>query len=132
MQVTQRKGLEADKSQMINFNQLWSRYIVYWPFYLVLLLVFLVATWIYVRYYTTPLYATNARILIKDQRKGIEDSKSIEDLNLITIKKIIENEMEVIKSRTLIKDVVTTLHLYAPVFKEGRINSLSAYTTSPI
>jgi tyrosine-protein kinase Etk/Wzc len=132
MQVTQKKGLEVDKSQMINFNQLWSRYIVYWPFYLVLLLVFLVGTWLYIRYYTTPLYATNARILIKDQRKGIEDSKSIEDLNLITIKKIIENEMEVIKSRTLIRDVVKTLHLYAPVFKEGRINSLSAYTSSPI
>jgi hypothetical protein len=49
MQVTQKKGLEVDKSQMINFNQLWSRYIVYWPFYLVLLLVFMVGTWLYIR-----------------------------------------------------------------------------------
>jgi capsular exopolysaccharide synthesis family protein len=82
--------------------------------------------------YKVPLYEANARILIKDEKKGAEDSKAFEALNLLTTKKIIENEQEVIQSRTLINWVVKKLALYAPIYTEGRIKTEPAYITSPI
>lgn len=132
MQVTHRNGLEVDKEESIDLKQWWSRYITFWPLYLLLVVLALAGAWFYLRYYTVPLYESNARILIKDEHKGLEDSKAIEDLNLISIKKTIDNEVEVIQSRTLINDVVNNLSLYAPVYDKGRIHSLNAYVSSPV
>ncbi|MBC7537158.1 MAG: polysaccharide biosynthesis tyrosine autokinase, partial [Ferruginibacter sp.] len=46
--------------------------------------------------------------------------------------KIIENEVEVLQSRTLMDNVVKTLHLYAPVSIEGKVKAVSAYNLSPL
>lgn len=107
------------------------RYLPYWPLFLLLLLAGAAGAWLYLRY-TTPLYQSSARLLIKDERKGSENTRALEDLNLISTKKIIENEVEVIQSRPLMMDVVKTLHLYAPVYEASRIRSKSAYATSPL
>lgn len=112
-------------------TQVWSRYFPYWPLFLLLLVVCTAAAWVYLRM-ATPLYETTASILIKDEKKGIDDSKMIESLNLITTKKIVENEIEVIKSRSLMNEVVKSLALYAPVYQDGKWNDPSAYATTPV
>ncbi len=107
------------------------RYMPYWPLFLFLLTLAGAGAWLYLRY-TIPLYQSTARLLIKDERKGTENTRALEDLNLISTKKIIENEVEVIQSRPLMIDVVKTLHLYAPIYEASRIRSKSAYVTSPV
>ena len=47
-------------------------------------------------------------------------------------KKNVENEVEVLQSKTLMKEVVENLHLYAPVVISGRVTHQSAYVLSPI
>ena len=111
--------------------QLWFRYFPYWPLFAVLLVVSLGSTLIYVRN-ITPMYESSTTILIKDERKGLDDSKMIESLNQLATKKIIENEIEVLHSRSLMNTVVKKLLLYAPVTEEGKMVSASAYETSPI
>ena len=51
---------------------------------------------------------------------------------MISTKKIIENEVEVLHSRSLMDNVVKSLHLYAPVSQEGKIRTVSAYQFSPL
>ncbi|HEY0059349.1 MAG TPA: polysaccharide biosynthesis tyrosine autokinase, partial [Flavisolibacter sp.] len=87
--------------------------------------------WLYIRF-TTPLYESTARILIKDEKKGAEGAKTVEELNPLSTKKIIENETEVIRSRPLLDEVVKKLSLYAPVYEENRFKDRPAYTTSPV
>jgi len=112
-------------------GQLIFKYLPYWPLFLLLTAAALLGSWIYLRY-TTPMYESSARILIKDEKKGTEDSKALEEFNLLSTKKIIENETEVIQSRTLLDEVVGTLGLYAPVYESGSFRSRPAYTTSPV
>jgi uncharacterized protein involved in exopolysaccharide biosynthesis len=107
------------------------RFLPYWPVFAILFLLAGAGSWLYLRF-TTPMYESTARLLIKDEKKGTENTKTLEDLNLISTKKIIENEMEVIQSRPLLNEVVRNLHLYAPVYEEGSIRRSSAYVTSPI
>ncbi len=107
------------------------RYLPYWPLFLIFFLVAIVGAWSYLKY-ATPMFETTARVLIKDEKKGAEESKTLESLDLLSSKKIIENEMEVIQSRSLINEVVNKLSLYAPVSNEQSIKTLSAYTTSPM
>jgi tyrosine-protein kinase Etk/Wzc len=113
------------------FVQLFSRYIFYWPLFLSLTLVFGTAAFFYLRY-TTPLYEANATMIIKDEKKGTENSKGVDELNMINSKKIIENEIEVLQSRSIMENVVKNLHLYAPISQEGKIRTISSYTLSPV
>ncbi len=128
--LTSNRIATEDKQSSI-LGDMVFKYMPYWPVFLILFLLAGTGSWLYLKY-TTPLYEANARILIKDERKGAEESKTLESLNVLSSKKIIENEMEVIQSRTLLDEVVSTLALYAPVYQENRIKSVPAYTASPI
>jgi tyrosine-protein kinase Etk/Wzc len=112
-------------------SQLWSKYFPYWPFFGMLLVVFMAIAWYYGKK-AAPLYEATATLLIKDEKKGIDDSRMIESLNLLSTKKIVENEIEVLASRSLMEEVVDKLKLYAPVFEVGKWRSGSAYSVSPV
>ena len=112
-------------------SSLLYRFLPYWPLFLLLFVISATTSWLYVRF-ATPVYAAFASIIIKDQRKGVEESKMVESLNAYTTNKIVENEIEIIRSRTLVTEVVNRLHLYAPIRETGRPRSLSAYGSSPI
>ncbi len=107
------------------------RYYPYWPLFVLIALFFIGAAIGYIRY-ATPLYESTSDILIKDEKKGTDDTKMLESLNIFTTKKIVEDEIQVLQSLTLAKEVVKSLHLYAPVFEEGTIRTVSAYTISPV
>lgn len=103
----------------------------YWPLFLVLIGVFGAMAYGYLKY-ATPVYEVTAKILIKDEKKGVEEAKTVESLDGFSGKSIIENEIEVIKSPTLIDGVATSLKLYAPVFQKGSFKTISAYNLSPV
>ncbi|MFD2512306.1 GumC family protein [Pontibacter locisalis] len=89
-------------------------------------------TWVYLNYYSIPTYEISASLIIKDENKGVNDAKITESIDAFTSNKIVENEIKVLYSRTLFKEVVKKLKLYAPVFEEGEFKTTSAYITSPV
>jgi tyrosine-protein kinase Etk/Wzc len=107
------------------------RYLPYWPLFIVLFIIGLGAAWGYLQY-ATPLYEASATILVKDDKKGADDSGVEEALNIFSSKKIVENEIEVIKSYKLMYHVVNELNLYAPVFEKGKFRPIAAYESSPV
>ncbi|HEX2536430.1 MAG TPA: polysaccharide biosynthesis tyrosine autokinase, partial [Chitinophagaceae bacterium] len=56
----------------------------------------------------------------------------LDQLNLFGSKKIVENEIEVIRSRGLAQEIVKKLRLYAPVYREGGWSDKAAYTETPV
>src|SRR5436190_16694509 len=106
-QIYQNTGINQSEGNIV--KQFWFKYSPYWPLFLLFLVITGIGARIYLRY-KTPVYETTASILIKDEKKGEDDSKIIESLNLLSTKKIIENEMEVMKSKTLMLQVVRKLH----------------------
>ena len=113
------------------FQEVVKKYLPYWPLFGILLLLGGICAFVYMRY-ATPVYEATATMLIKDEKKGVDDSKLLESLDLFGQKKIVENEIEIIHSRALAKEVVRNMFLYAPVFSEGRFRNSSAYEMSPI
>lgn len=108
------------------------RYMPYWPLFLLLFLISGSGAWFYLKYKAIPKYRTTASILINDEGRGVEKTKVQEDIDVTSSKKIVENEMEVIQSRVLLKRVVDSLYMGAPVYEEDFMKNLSAYTSSPI
>src|SRR5687768_7047122 len=128
IQVTKKSGVQQDTSLI---NQLLFRYLPYWPLFVVMLVLGIAVAYTYLRY-KVPLYEASASIMIKDQRKGSDDSKGMESFNLFGAKKIVENEIEMLQSRTLLRNVVEKLRLYASVYEEGKVNIIPAFSKSPV
>ena len=129
MNVKKKRIKQKHQSNIIQL--LMFRYFPYWPLFLGLAIILFAAAWIYLKV-ASPIYEITATILIKDEKKGVEDPRMVESLNIYTSKKIVENEIEVIKSKTLMRETVEVLHLSSPVFEERLLSSHSAYTTSPV
>lgn len=108
-----------------------NKFLPYWPMFIALSFLALAAAWSYLRW-ATPVYEVTATLIIKDENKGVDESRLTESINAFASKKIVENEIEVIQSRGLMKKVAADLHLYAPVYEEQRFKTVSAYQSSPV
>src|SRR6266542_293824 len=125
-----KKGLEIEEDNF--FNEIMFRFFPYWPLILGLLVISIIIAGAYLLY-TTPTYNISATLLIKDEKKGIDDPSIMQSLNISSSSNIVENEMEVLHSRALLREVVMKLDLYAPVFSDGPLlKTTSAYTSSPV
>lgn len=126
MSLQKNKAHQQDVLGKIMF-----RFIPYWPLFILLLLLSLTGAILYLRY-ATPLYEASATLLLKDEKKGADDSHLLDQLNVYHTKKIVENEVEVLQSRSLMQRVVKTLGLYTSVYEQGKVKAVSAYASSPI
>ncbi len=129
MQLSRNKNNGEKEDNLI--QQFASKYLPYWPLFLLAIIIGIAVGYIYLRY-TTPIYQATATLIIKDEKKGSEESKIVESLDQISSKKIVENEIEIIQSRKLMENVITKLGLYAPVYEKGDIHDVLAYTKSPV
>ena len=120
----------SENQEEMLISKMLSKYYPYWPIFLLFIIVSIVGSYLYIKY-SVPKYEATASIIIKDEKKGNEDSKLLESLNMINSKKIIENEIEVLQSSPIIEMVVKKLFLYAPIYLEGKIADYSAYVKSP-
>ena len=131
MEKTNHVTLEKEHN---GFRQILTKYVPYWPLFLFAVIISVVILYLYLKV-TVPIYETTASVLIKDEKKGQEDSKMEEVLNVFGTKKIVENELEIFHSNSLIISVVKKLGLYAPVYEEKGwrgLGTTSAYLTSPV
>jgi len=129
MQIVNNKIPEQPEENLI--QQLISKYFPYWPMFLLTIMLAIGLAYTYL-HYATPLYQASAKLIIKDEKKGNEESKLMESLDMISSKKIVENEIEILQSRKLMYDVVKKLGLYASISEKGKVRTVSAYAKSPI
>jgi capsular exopolysaccharide synthesis family protein len=129
MPNSNRNIREEKDTNLISFVRF--RFVPYWPLFGLLVLIACTVAFAYL-HWAPPAYETTADLLIKDEKKGSDDGKMLESLNIFTTKKTVEDEIEVLQSQTLMKEVVRNLHLYAPVYAQGRFKATPAYTSSPV
>lgn len=112
-------------------NDILFKYLPYWPLFVITMMISVPAAWLYLKT-TVPVYEITAAVMLKDETKGSYDGATVMQLDKLSEKKIIENELKVFQSRTLLIEIVKKLHLYAGFFESGELRSLPAYTTSPV
>lgn len=87
--------------------------------------------------YQAPVYNVNATVLIKqgDQTKNPSASpmQAMQDLGMLSMASNFDNEVEILRSRTLVKKVVNKLNLYIN-YKEAQTfrYPTDLYKTSPV
>lgn len=118
----------------LNFQTIFSMLVLNWHWFLLSLIIFVCGALIYLRY-AEPVYEVSARMLIKDENKNNNTTQmlaGVEDLGFLTNSTGFENEIEVLQSRVLLRDVVKNLKLYAEYRKEGRVHDVIVYPNQPV
>ena len=98
-----------------NLYEILFKYLAYWPWVVVSLILCLCGTYMYLRY-STPVYSTSAKVLIKEEdnyrKKSSTPLNNVMELATISFTSLFDNELEILKSKTLIKKAVSDLGLY--------------------
>ena len=87
MQIANKKE-SVHQSAGSSIIQVLSTYLPYWPLFVIFSVLSVLGGFIFLRY-SIPKYEANATIIIKDEKKGYDDSKLMESLDRINKKKII-------------------------------------------
>lgn len=125
-------GLDDDFEDVaeINIRDIFFKYLYHWPLFVLGVVICLLVSFIYLRY-TQPIYLVTSSLLIKEQNKTTT-SDILSKLDQEGGSKSLANEVEILKSRTLIGQVVERLYLNVQYKSEGRVINTDAYATRPI
>lgn len=119
------------EEEKIDLRSIAYRYIRNWYLFVIFLIMAFVGAFFYLLY-TRPMYEVSSVVLIKDDKKGLGGNDFLKDLEMMGGNKIVENEMEVFKSRSLMKKVAESLRLNVIFTKNAQPIDADLYGKSPI
>ncbi|MEY8687205.1 GumC family protein [Bacteroides sp. AN502(2024)] len=127
--------MEQSEDQ-VNIQEILFRCLVHWPWFVVSVIVCIACAWGYLRL-ATPVYNISATVLIKDDKKGGGTSMSseLEKMGLdgfVSSSSNVDNEIEVLKSKSLAREVVNHLGLFVTYKDEDGFPVRELYRTSPV
>ena len=129
------KCIEQSEEQF-NIQEILFRCLVHWPWFVFSVIVCIACAWGYLRL-TTPVYNISATVLIKDDKKGGGTSMSseLERMGLdgfVSSSSNVDNEIEVLRSKSLSGEVVNNLGLFVTYIDEDEFPKKELYQTSPV
>jgi capsular exopolysaccharide synthesis family protein len=102
-----------------------------WPWYLFSLGLALALAFVYLLF-KQPLYRTQASVMLPDEKRGSSQASPLKELDTYSPQKVIENELEVLRSTTLMRRVVERLHLDVRYFHSTRFGKREVYAGVPV
>ena len=132
--VTPENSLELDERSAFDFQAIYTTLVLNWKWFILSLILCLGLASIYLRY-KTPIYQAYAKMLIKsgDSRGGGRNSIiNAATLGTISNSDGIDNEMEILRSRSIAEQAVRDLKLYTTYTRKGKVKESLLYKNQPI
>ena len=118
-----------------SFGEVVLKYLSYWRWFLISATLCLALAFVYVRY-NVPMFEATATVLIKDDKNGKsslrDELSAFEDLGILSANQDLDNEIEILHSRSLMKEVIDELDLNVRYFTFGRPIMHERYEGTPI
>lgn len=124
---------KEEESSVFNLATIWQIIILNWYWILLSSIVALALAFCYLRY-TSPVYTSSMKILVKDDdNKGkMSQGMNLESMGIISNSNGFDNELEILNSTNINTRVVRSLKLYVSYFAEGKIKKIELYKNNPI
>lgn len=119
---------ESEES-LFDLRKLFFKYFAYWKWFLLSFIILVTLGFCYVAT-LPPQYKISASIMIKDHKKG-EGVSTLEELDLFYRVETVENELEILRSYTLLEEAVDELNLQVLYTVEGRWRPKELYGNLP-
>ncbi|TGV03962.1 GumC family protein [Flavivirga rizhaonensis] len=132
MALVDNKNLSDNTSEDFNLKKTLLIYIKQWKWFVLSCIICLGLAFLHLRY-TMPQYRATAKIMLLDD-KDASSAGALKDLSIFSEKEdaMVEDEIQVIQSRSFLRNIVNRLHLNISYFSKGRVNEFELYKTSPI
>jgi capsular exopolysaccharide synthesis family protein len=111
-----------------------EKYLRHWKWFVLSAFICLAIAFVYLRY-AIPQYKAVASILVKDDKKGgmASELAAFSDLGMLKgVKNNVDNEVEILKSRTLVESTVKKMGLTVSYWSQGNVKSAEIYKNVPI
>ncbi|RZK70913.1 MAG: hypothetical protein EOO92_20775, partial [Pedobacter sp.] len=134
MQIQTDQNLNENNESEFNIKEAIFPFLSRWPWFILAVFLALASAYVYLRY-TIPVYRASTTILVKDDKKGgmVSELASLSEMDMMgNIKSTVDNEIEVVKSRTIVEFAVRDLELNVRYTTEGTILTQDLYHRSPI
>lgn len=134
--MTSNHPSEYTSYQMVNSNaptlrSYLSPYLRHWPWFVLSMVLALGGAYFYLLY-KQPVYRIEASLLLQDEKRGNQQANPLKELEGYSSKKVVENEVEVLTSSTLMGRVVERLQLDNRYYKKTSVGKREMYIDSPI
>lgn len=116
---------QTQEESEFNLKEVFYKYLYYWKWFLISIVLSMAVAFFYLRT-KTPLYNIHSSILIKDDKK-VDQGDMLKQLNIFSGTKVVDNEMEILKSNTLMENVIRNLNLNISYYSEERFESKELY-----
>jgi len=121
--------------ESINIREEIEKYAYHWKWFVLTVVVALTTAFLFLRY-STNIYEVSTTILIDEENRGglASELSAFEDLGLLGGRQTtLDNEIELLKSRTLMGKVIKDLGLNVAFYNKGRVKTSELfYQNSPI
>jgi len=121
--------IEENSGNIFNFKDFLNKFLSKWKWFVIC--VFITVTLAYIKLkYTLPTFESKSIVLLKDENKGnlISEMASFVDPSRASgLKSNIENEIEILRSRTLIEETVKKLSLNISLVVKGKLVNIELY-----
>lgn len=127
--MSNNSSIEATASKDVNINEIIKPYLKKWVWFLFSAIIMLILAFVFLKI-SSPVYQIDSTVLIKDSKKSMGGNLSmLSDIsgfgNMST--NSIENEIEVFKSKKLMKDVVSELGIQTTLYAEKNLRKTELY-----
>jgi tyrosine-protein kinase Etk/Wzc len=114
-------------SARLSAKEMFFKYLVYLPLFIISIGVFITIAYIYIRY-KVPIYNSSISIMIKDSRSGSSgDNMLLDDVMFYNKRANLANEIEFLRSGSMMERVVKSLKLNIQYSSEGKVKKSEVY-----
>ena len=126
----------AEGENSLDLKTILSMLILNWQWFALSVFIMLCGAVLYLKY-SDPVYQVSTKMLIKDeqnQRRGGANQMlaNMQDLGFISNSAGIDNEVEILQSRILVREAVNDLKLYVEYKKDGKIKNRLIYKSQRV
>ncbi len=124
MSAPTEHGIEDKQGRKIKPTpkELVYKYLVFLPLFIVSIGVCLAIAYIYLRY-KVPLYNSSISVLIIDDKNSRGNTAALDEIAVFRTRVNLANEVEILKSATLMQKVVRALNLNTQFLVEGNLKT---------
>ena len=133
METTNMQFNNEPQEEEVSIIEIFFHYFRHWKWFLLSVFICVFAAFLYLKY-TTKEYKVSAKVLIKDNKRGQTglDYNAFEDLGISTPRGSFDNEIEMIASKTLLREVADSLKIGVRYSVKGRVKSQEIYNSTPL
>lgn len=133
MRLLTEEELEGRIDNSNDLKRILSDYLSYWKWFILSVVLCVAGVWVYLRY-ATPVYRVSTTIMINDEVQGgnNEAMMALTDIGYLSSTKNIGSEMELLRSRTIVEQVVKEMKLYITYQIEENFTMRELYFNSPV